>query len=404
MQAVILAGGKGTRLGALAAGLPKPLVPVGGKPFIHYLIAALRRHGFDEIVLLVGPFAAAYEKALGDGSMLGVRVRLVTEDPPADTAGALTLAAPYLSERFLMLNGDSFLDFNMLDLAAREAAEPWLAWLALREVPDVGRYGAVVLDGDRVMAFGEKAASGPGLINAGIYWLDRKVLGEIGSPPASMERDLLPRLVARGLVRGTAYEGRFIDIGTPEDLARGGTVLPDWERRPAAFFDRDGVLNRDTGYVHRAADFLWIEGAQQAIKRLNDRGYFVFVITNQAGIARGFYKPEDVETLHRWVNSELGPRGAHVDGFYYCPHHPEGTAEGYRMVCDCRKPAPGLLLQAMRDWPVRREGSFMIGDKDIDVAAAEAAGIEGLLFDGRKNLDDIVRDLLPASPVLAPQR
>ncbi|HWG06566.1 MAG TPA: sugar phosphate nucleotidyltransferase, partial [Beijerinckiaceae bacterium] len=190
MQAVILAGGKGTRLGALSAGLPKPLVPVGGKPFIHYLIAALRRHGFTDIVLLVGPFAAVYETALGDGTALGVRVRLVPEEPPADTAGALTLAAPYLAERFLMLNGDSFLDFNLLDLAARTAVEPWLAWLALREVPDVGRYGAVVLAGDRVTAFGEKAATGPGLINAGIYWLDRNILDEIGPPPFSMERDL----------------------------------------------------------------------------------------------------------------------------------------------------------------------------------------------------------------------
>ena len=318
------------------------------------------------------------------------------EEPPADTAGALTLAAPHLAERFLMLNGDSFLDFNMLDLAVRDAAEPWLAWLALREVQNVGRYGTVVLEGDRVAVFGEKTGSGPGLINAGIYWLNRSILYEIGQPPVSMERDLLPRLVARGLVRGTVYDGRFIDIGTPEDLARGGTLMPDWERRPAAFLDRDGVLNRDTGYVHRAEDFVWIAGAKKAIKRLNDRGYFVFVVTNQAGIARGFYTPEHVENLHRWVNDELKGIGAHVDAFYFCPHHPEGIAEGYGIVCDCRKPAPGLFLQAMRDWPIRREGSFMIGDKDIDVAAAKAAGVAGILFDAQKNLDDVVCDLLPA--------
>jgi D,D-heptose 1,7-bisphosphate phosphatase len=396
VQAVILAGGKGTRLGTLTEGLPKPLVSVGGKPFIHYIIASLRRHGFTDIVLLVGSFGAVYEKALGDGAALGVRLRLVPEDPPADTAGALTLAGPHLAERFLMLNGDSFLDFNMLDLAVRDAAEPWLAWLALREVQNVGRYGTVVLKGDRVAVFGEKTASGPGLINAGIYWLNRSILYEIGQPPVSMERDLLPRLAARGLVRGTAYDGRFIDIGTPEDLARGGTLMPDWERRPAAFLDRDGVLNRDTGYVHRAEDFVWIAGAKKAIKRLNDRGYFVFVVTNQAGIARGFYTPEHVENLHRWVNDELKGTGAHVDAFYFCPHHPEGIAEGYSIVCDCRKPAPGLFLQAMRDWPVRREGSFMIGDKDIDVAAAKAAGIAGILFDAQKNLDDVVCDLLPA--------
>jgi D,D-heptose 1,7-bisphosphate phosphatase len=397
VQAVILGGGKGTRLGALAQGLPKPLVPVGGRPFIHYLITALRRHGFTDIVLLVGPYRDSYANLLGDGSRLAVKATFVPEEPPADTAGALVLARPFLTERFLLLNGDSFFDFNLLDLAARESPDAWLVWLALRTVPDVGRYGAVLLEGTRVTAFGEKIASGPGLINAGVYWLKREVLDEIGPPPISMERDLLPRLIAHRLVNGTVYDGRFIDIGTPEDLARADMLMPDWEVRPAAFLDRDGVLNRDTGYVHRAEDFVWIAGAKRAIKCLNDLGYFVFVITNQAGVARGFYKAEDVDKLHQWINEDLQPTGAHVDAFYFCPHHPEGIAEGYGIVCDCRKPAPGLLLEAMRNWPVRRDGSFLIGDKDIDLAAAKAAGITGVLFDSQKNLYDVIKDFLPVT-------
>jgi D-glycero-D-manno-heptose 1,7-bisphosphate phosphatase len=390
VQAVILAGGKGTRLGALTGGLPKPLVAVGGKPFIHYLIAALRRHDFTDLVLLVGPFIEVYRRVLGDGSALGVRLTLVPEEPPADTAGALTLVAPHLAPRFLVLNGDSFLDFNLLDLAARDSAQRWLAWLALREVPDAGRYGAVTLAGDRVTSFGEKSASGRGIINGGVYWLRRDILGEIGPLPASLERDVLPKLVARGLVRGAVYDGRFIDIGTPEDLARGGTLLPQWETRPAAFLDRDGVLNHDNGYVHRAEDFVWIDGAKAAVKRLNDRGCLVFVVTNQSGIARGLYGPEEVETLHRWMNDQLRAAGAHIDAFYYCPHHPDGVAPGYSIVCDCRKPAPGLLLQAMREWPVQREASFMIGDKAIDMEAAAAAGVTGFRFDPRENLDATV--------------
>lgn len=400
MQAVILAGGKGTRLGALTGGLPKPLVPIAGKPFIHYLIAELRRHGFTDIVLLVGPFASVYRSALGDGAALRVRLTLVPEEPPADTGGALRLAAPHLGDRFLLLNGDSLLDFNLLDLAARDSGEPWLAWLALRAVADVGRYGAVRLDGERIVAFGEKSASGPGVINAGAYWLKREILAEIGTPPVSMERDVLPRLIARGLVRGAVYDRPFIDIGTPEDLGRGGTLLPAWEMRPAAFLDRDGVLNIDTGYVHRAQDFVWVRGAKAAIKRLNDRGYFVFVVTNQAGVARGFYGVDDVETLHRWVNDELREIGAHIDAFYFCPHHPEGTAANFGVVCDCRKPAPGLLLQAMREWPVRRLGSFMVGDKPIDMAAAKAADIPGCLFDASDDLDAFVEKALTTLPLL----
>jgi D,D-heptose 1,7-bisphosphate phosphatase len=393
MQAVILAGGKGTRLGALTAGRPKPLIEVGGKPFILYLIEAVRRHGFSDVVLLVGPFAEEYRATLGDGASSQVKLTLVPEDPPADTAGALLGAMPHLRPRFLMLNGDSFFDFNLLDLVARPVKGKWLARLALRQVDDAARYGAVTLAGDRIRHFGEKSASGPGVVNAGVYWLKRAALDGIGAPPVSMERDLLPRLAAQGLVRGAVYDGHFIDIGTPEDLAKAGGLLPAWERRPAAFLDRDGVLNRDTGYVHRASDFVWLDGAKQAIKRLNDHGWFVFVVTNQAGIARGYYEPRDVERLHRWINAELRRIGAHVDSFYYCPHHPEEGREPYRRDCACRKPAPGMLLQAMRDWPARRESSFMIGDKDIDMAAAKAAGVRGIRYENQ-NLDILVADTI----------
>ncbi len=160
--------------------------------------------------------------------------------------------------------------------------------------------------------------------------------------------------------------------------------------KPAAFLDRDGILNRDSGYVWRREDFHWLPGAQRAVKRLNDAGYLVFVVSNQAGVARGLYKPEDVETLHRWVNSELGKSGAHIDAFYYCPHHPD-----FGQSCDCRKPAPGMLLRAMREWPVDRESSFMIGDKAIDMEAAKSAGVRGLIFEGG-DLDALVRSALDA--------
>lgn len=150
--------------------------------------------------------------------------------------------------------------------------------------------------------------------------------------------------------------------------------------RPAVFLDRDGVLNVDKGYLYRSEDFEWIPGAIAAVKRLNDLGYLVFVVTNQSGVARGYYGEEDVAKLHEWINGELGKRGARIDKFYYCPHYTEGKALQYVTACQCRKPLPGLILAAFAEWDIDKARSFLIGDKDSDVAAATAAGIEGYKF------------------------
>jgi len=163
--------------------------------------------------------------------------------------------------------------------------------------------------------------------------------------------------------------------------------------KPAAFLDRDGVLNVDTGYVFRREDFVWVAGAKEAVRLLNEMGYFVFVVTNQSGIARGYYTEADVAFLHRWVNRELNVCDARVSAFYYCPHHPEAAVESYRMACKCRKPAPGLLLRALKEWPVDRDRSFLIGDKRIDIEAAAGAGLPGYLFEW-PDLYEFVKDLL----------
>ena len=146
-------------------------------------------------------------------------------------------------------------------------------------------------------------------------------------------------------------------------------------RRPAVFLDRDGTLNHDTGYVHRIADFRWFPGAVNAIRRLNDSGYYVFIVTNQSGVARGMYDEAAIHDLHRWMNEELLAAGARIDDIRYCPHHPQASIAAYRTACSCRKPAAGMLLDLMNVWPVVREASVMVGDKESDAAAGRAAGI-----------------------------
>lgn len=154
------------------------------------------------------------------------------------------------------------------------------------------------------------------------------------------------------------------------------------KQRPAVFFDRDGVLNVDKGYAYQPEQIEWIQGAPEAIRYFNEQGCLVFVVTNQSGVARGYYNEEDVRKLHAWMNRELAKQGARIDAFYHCPHHPEGSLAEFRQECDCRKPKPGMLVTALAEWPVDKTASFLVGDKPSDVEAARAAGLTGYLFTG----------------------
>jgi D-glycero-D-manno-heptose 1,7-bisphosphate phosphatase len=166
--------------------------------------------------------------------------------------------------------------------------------------------------------------------------------------------------------------------------------------RPAAFLDRDGVLNFDDGYIGTRERIRWVPGVATAIRTLNEAGYFVFVISNQSGVARGMFGEQDVRDLHDWMRNELQRDGARIDDFRFCPHHAEGSVADYTRDCDCRKPKPGMLRDLMAAWPVRTQGSFVIGDKPGDIEAAKAAGLPGFLFAGgdiAAFVDEVLREV-----------
>jgi D-glycero-D-manno-heptose 1,7-bisphosphate phosphatase len=386
-QAVVLAGGLGTRLGELTRATPKPLLPVGGRPFLAYLFDWLARGGVEEIVVSTGYLPDAFAAFLTDSSWRDpygrqIRTAEARETVPAGTAGALRLMAPRLDERFLLVNGDTFFDCDLAGVIGdAECLPPGAMLMTARAVEDAGRYGRVETGADgRILRFAEKGDSGPGLINAGVAVLDRSVLDLIETVPCSLEREVYPRLAEAGRLFVAERSGYFIDIGLPETYGLAQEELPARQIRPAAFFDRDGVLNVDGGYTHRPDELEFVEGSVEAVRLARAAGYLTVVLTNQAGVAKGHYDEAAVETFHRYMNARMREQGAWIDAFYYCPYHPEASVAAYRGAHPDRKPEPGMILRAIRDQLIDASRSFMVGDQETDMEAARRAGIRGYLY------------------------
>ncbi len=395
-QCVILAGGLGTRLGSITATTPKPVLPVGGRPFLGWLLRELQRWGFEEALLLTGYLADTLrDQVLELAADLPKPMKIVfsVEPTPLGTAGALVHARALLDERFMLCNGDSLLDTNFAPLLAAAAGDPpeILSRLLLRAVDDTTRYGRVSREADRVTGFVQNHP-GPGDIHAGYGIFHRDIVAECGTA-ASLEREVMPRLAAEGRVRAQAGSGYFIDIGIPTDLERARSEIPAHLNRPALFLDRDGVINIDHGYVGGIDRFTFTETAREAIARATNAGWHVFIVTNQSGIARGFYTEGDFATLHRWVQEQVLRSGGTIDDLRYCPHHPEGTIERYAKASDWRKPQPGMLLDLIRAWQLAPSSCHLIGDQPTDLQAAEAAGVRGHLFKGG-DLDALVAQII----------
>jgi D-glycero-D-manno-heptose 1,7-bisphosphate phosphatase len=386
-QCVLLAGGMATRLGEIVREVPKPILDVGGRPFLYWLMREMQRFGVEEFVILTGHLSAEVQSAVEIAAdALPKQTKLVFSEEPirAGTAGALRHALPKLDDRFLLCNGDSLFDTNLAHLLADFAKDgpEVLARLMLRDLDDASRYGAVESDGGRITAFaGRPPEPRPGTINAGIYAMDKR-LAAICPEIGSLEHDVLPKLAAAGQLTGTHGRGFFIDIGVPDDLALARRELPAILNRPALFLDRDGVLNHDHAYVGTRDRWDWTDGAKAAVAYASDHGWHVFVVTNQSGVARGLYTEQDVQTLMRWMCDELLAAGGTVDDWRYCPYHPEASVAAYRRDSDWRKPGPGMLNSLVGDWYLTAGHCVMIGDQSSDQQAARAAGIRGEIFPG----------------------
>jgi dTDP-glucose pyrophosphorylase/histidinol phosphatase-like enzyme len=385
-QAAILVGGLGTRLGALTAAIPKPLLPCGDRPFLAWLLRELCRFGIREVLLLTGHLAETIEAAvpaLAASLPHALHITCVREARQAGTGGALFQSRDYLAERFLLCNGDSWLDFNLARLLADAAGDPGdvLCRMVLRRLEDASRYGVAETDGDRVTGFRERPDPGqPGTINAGLYLLDRRVL-EIATPVCSLERDILPKLAAQHVLRGTLAHGYFLDIGIPSDLARAQTELPPRLHRRALFLNPDVIINVDHGWD--GDQFGFVTGALATIRLASDAGWHVFVAEKQSDETKS-------PALYGLMIEAIRTAGGTVDDMR---SGARSASTSHHPVNDRHNPEQGVLGDLVSDWELDPARCLLIGNHATDLAAAAAAGIPARLFSG-DNLADFTRPLL----------
>ena len=370
-EAVVLAGGFGTRLAHVVSDVCKPMAPVAGRPFLRYLLDMLACARFDRVIVADGYRREQIESFFG-ASYRGMEVIYSSEDEPLGTGGAARRAlALCKGESALVLNGDTYLDcdFVAMETALVEGAD---AVVAVKRFRDFVRYGTVVLaDDGSIASFVEKRHCTEGLINTGAYLMRTDALASMPER-FSLERAWLERLAGTGRLRAFECDGLFIDIGVPEDYALAQSMLKtlahEWR---LAIFDRDGTINVDTVHLHEPDKLELIPETVELLHHYTeDPEWKVVVATNQAGIAKGLYTKDQMRAVHQALDAELAERDCRVDAYYYCPHHPDFTGP-----CKCRKPAPGMLLAAMRDFDASPKGCVMYGDKESDRLAAEAAGV-----------------------------
>lgn len=399
-QVAILAGGMGTRLRERSGDLPKPMVPVLGMPVLHHQIELCRKHGFINIALLVQHRHEKISEYFGDGSAFGVKINYVIEDEPRGTAGALRDALPMLSERFLVLYGDTFMDVNLRKFWDAHGSSGAVATLFLHpndhpqdsDLVDVDARGAVRAILPYPHPEGMEVRN---LVNAALYVLDRAGLEDV--TPIKGKADIAKHMFPRMLEIGRSLHGyvtpEYIkDMGTPERLDKVErdfvAGLPERlsgrQLRSAVFLDRDGTINREVTHLKSPDQLELLAGSASAIRRLNRSGTLAVVITNQPVVARGDVSLAGLDRIHARLESQLGAGGAFLDGLYFCPHHPEkgfpGEVVELKGPCNCRKPEPGLIDQACRDLGIGRQDSWMIGDTTSDIEAGRRAGVRTVLL------------------------
>jgi len=397
MKTIIMAGGRGTRIAELFPNIPKPLIPVDGMPILEREIRSLAAQGFDDIILTVGYLADKIINYFGNGNKFRVKIDYFVEKTPLGNAGALfRLRDKIGDEPFLLLNADAAFDVDFKRMLKYHKQKGGLVTLFTHPNSHPYDSGLIIADKEgHVEQWLSKEDTRPqwyeNRVNAGLHVIDPEIL-ELSSKSldlsskVDLDRQVLKPLCGTGKMFCYNSPEYVKDMGTPERFHqvendyKSGVVQAKnlHNKQKAIFLDRDGTINKYVGFLRNIDDFELIDGAAEAIKLINQSGYLAIIVTNQPVIARGEVTWEQLNEIHRKMETLLGKDGAYLDGIYICPHHPDkgfaGERQEYKIVCDCRKPKPGLLLKAAKDFNIDLSQSYMIGDDDRDVQAGLNAG------------------------------
>ena len=406
-----MVGGKGTRIASVKSDVPKPMIPICGKPILEWQIENLKACGLTDITLVIGYLGKVIQEYFGDGSKFGVTINYFVENAPLGTAGAL-FKMPELTEDFLLMCGDVILDvdFNRFiefhkknnawaSLMAHPNGHPYDSSLLVTEILPPQAPGGNPVDTHRVIQWMNKEDERlyyKNRVNAGIEIISPELLKEtqknfVPRHPETpdkidLDRDVLKPNIKSGHIFAYDTPEYIKDMGTPdrfyeveEDIKSGKVKARNLKnKQKAVFLDRDGTINKYVGFLTKPEQFELIPGAAEAIKKINKSGYLAIVVTNQPVISRGDCTWEELREIHNKMETELGKEGAFVDAIYICPHHKDKGFEGerpeYKFDCECRKPKAGLLLLAAHDFNIDMSQSIMIGDNNIDVESGINAG------------------------------
>jgi len=411
MKVIIMAGGRGTRIASIRDDIPKPMIPICGKPILQYQIENLRSYGLIDITLVIGHLGEVIKNYFGNGSQFGVKLSYFVETEPLGTAGAL-FKIPQLTEDFLLLCGDIIFDIDfsrfiafhrqheaLASLISHPNSHPYDSSLLVTEILPPNKLGCLPFDSHKVICWlnkEDKRYYYKNRINAGIQIISPELLEAAKSflifknndlpNKIDLDRDVLKPNIESGKIYAYDTTEYIKDMGTPEryyeterDIINGKLYARNLSvKQKAIFLDRDGTINKINGFITKPEQFELIPGAAAAIKQINHSNYLVIVITNQPVIARGDCSFDELQIIHNKMEADLGKNGAFIDGLYFCPHHPDKGFDGerpeYKCICDCRKPRPGLLFKAAEDFNIDLSQSIMIGDSSNDIEAGKVAG------------------------------